>query len=124
LIVRELELRYAVTLPADFKDYLLNSCPAEDACDVETTTWWAVGSMKTVPEDYSFNVNHPAIALHANKCLLFADYCIWCWAWAITCTDDEDRGKVALIGGAPDRFVADSFSDFVQRYIGDVRSVC
>ncbi|HYD38316.1 MAG TPA: helix-turn-helix transcriptional regulator [Allosphingosinicella sp.] len=28
-----------------------------------------------------------------------------------------DRGRVALIGGSPDRFVADSFSDFVTRYL-------
>lgn len=63
------------------------------------------------------------IAAEAHSYLFFADYSIWCWAWAICCGDGPNRGKVALVGGAPDRIVADSFSDFVERYLRDPASV-
>ena len=35
--------------------------------------------------------------------------------WTISCTDDDNRGRVALIGGLPDHFVANSFVEFVER---------
>jgi len=68
-------------------------------------------------------VSNSQIAGSQAQYLFFADYCIWCWAWAIACTNDGNRGKVAVIGGAPDRFVADSFSDFVQKYLASPTSV-
>jgi hypothetical protein len=52
-----------------------------------------------------------------NICF-FADYLIWCWAWAIVCGDDENRGRVVVISGH-DRFVADSFAQFVDLHISD-----
>jgi hypothetical protein len=63
------------------------------------------------------------VARDASKYLFFADYMIWCWAWAIACGDGEHRGRVAVINGVSDRFVADSFGQFVDRYILDKNSV-
>ena len=48
---------------------------------------------------------------------------IWSWAWAICCEEGGDRGKVALIGGAPDRIVVSSFTEFVKAYIEDSPAV-
>jgi len=110
-------------LPDGFKEYLLASCPDEDTADKENTTWWAFDRIKNVPEEYEHEVLNAEISAHAGQYLFFADYCIWCWAWAISCTDDSNRGRVAIIGGSPDRFVADTFSEFKQRYLRDIRSV-
>ena len=59
----------------------------------------------------------------AERCLFFADYMAWCWAWIICCEEGEDHGRVAVIG-AGDRRVADSFTDFVKAHIADSMSVC
>ena len=56
------------------------------------------------------------IAKDAAKYLFFADYAIWCWAWAIACGEDENHGRVVVISGQ-DRFVANSFAQFVDLYI-------
>ena len=92
--------------------------------DNEVTTWWNFRDIKNIPDGLAGEVG-PVIRDRGEKYLFFADYSLWCWAWAISCTEDEDRGKVAMItNGAHDRFVADSFSDFVARYVSDMRLVC
>ena len=122
--VEDLERRYALTIPEAFKDYLLHACPKPDAWDAENSTWWDFGRIKNVTEEYEHKLHEPSISSHADQYLVFADYAIWCWAWAIACTNDENRGKIALIGGNPDRFVANSFTAFVEAYTSDFRSVC
>jgi hypothetical protein len=122
--IQELERRYAVCLPEDFKAYLLASSPVEELWDGENTIWWHFDRIRNIPDEYEHEVSNPQIASRQSQYLFFADHCIWCWAWAISCTNDGNRGKVAIIGGAPDRFVADSFSEFVEKYLRDIRSVC
>jgi hypothetical protein len=119
-----LEQRFQVRLPEDFRRYLLTSAPHEDFWDEEHTIWWPLGRIRNIPEEYEHAISHPRIAAAASQYLFFADYSIWCWAWAISCTDDEDRGRVALIGSDPDHFVANSFTDFVERYTRSFESVC
>jgi hypothetical protein len=121
--ILELEERYSLTLPADFRRYLLSASPREELWDEEDTIWWPLARIRNIPEEYEHGVSDERIAAKAGQYLFFADYCVWCWAWAIACTDDENRGRVAIIGGSPDRFVADSFADFVDRYTLDFNSV-
>jgi len=123
-MIETLQDQYGVLLPIDFKEYILTACPAEDFWDAEHTVWWHFGRIKNVPEEYPHEIRSVTIAEQARRYLFFADYCDWCWAWAISCTYDENWGKIALIGEAPDRFVANSFSDFVQKYLADIRLVC
>lgn len=119
-----LEQRYQVRLPEDFRNYLLTICPVGDDWDEHDTFWWPLGRIRNIPEEYGHEISNPRIAAAADRCLFFADYSIWCWAWAISCSEDEDRGRVAMIGGDPDHFVADSFTDFVERYTQSFDSVC
>jgi hypothetical protein len=110
-------------LPEDFRQYLRVSSPVGEEMDAEMVTWWGIGRVKNIPDEFPHALA-PIISDEGKKYLFFADYCIWCWAWAISCADDDSRGKVALIAGHPyDRFVANSFSDFVQTYLSDARSV-
>ena len=119
----ELERSYHVVLPKDFRQYLRVSSPVGEGMDAEMVTWWGISRVKNIPNEYPHALA-PIISDEGKKYLFFADYCIWCWAWAISCADDDSRGKVALIAGDTyDRFVANSFSDFVQKYLSDARSV-
>lgn len=121
-VVAALEARYGITLPDDFRDYVKEAVPTAENWDAEDGNWWPVSRIKNIPEEYGQVVGEP-IAKNASKHLFFLDYSIWCWAWAISCADDETRGKVALIGGSPDGYVADSFTEFVERYTSDWGSI-
>lgn len=120
--IGELESRYRLTLPDDFRAYLGHAAPAEDFWDDNDVIWWSPGRIRNIPDEYEHDLADPAIAREAETYLFFADYMIWCWAWAICCSDGPNRGKIVLIGG-PDRFVADSFSRFVSLYLERPESV-
>jgi hypothetical protein len=120
--VEALELRYSVRLPDDFKAYLLAGAPAEYLWDHDCN-WWPVQRIKNIPDEYEHSIGDAAIAAEANAYLFFADYLVWSWAWAICCSDGPNRGKVAIIDGVQDRFVADSFSDFAARCVRDPHSL-
>lgn len=122
--IERFEQRYAVRLPASFQDYVSAACPVEDpSYDNELTNWWPFESLCTVAEGYEHELA-PAISRYRDKLVLFADYSIWCWGWAINCAAGVDQGKVAVIAGnAHDRFVADSFGSFVNKYVEDDASV-
>jgi hypothetical protein len=116
------ENRYSVVLPRSFREYLTNASPVNDpSWDDDLTNWWPFEKLQSVSEGYEHEVS-AAIAPYDEKLILFADYSIWCWAWAINWAPGADHGKVAVIGGR-DRFVADSFDDFVDKYLADQGSV-
>jgi hypothetical protein len=117
--IAALEARYDIVLPEDFREYLLNSCPGERAwCfDDASTDWWPLGRIKVVEEE----LEGPKIK-EANRpywrYLFFADGYIWCWAWAICCDrGDADYGRIRVFGREPDRFVAESFAEFVDLHV-------
>lgn len=115
--IAALESNYGILLPDDFREFLSLSSPVGEAIDNEMVNWWSFDQIKNIPDEFSHPLN-PVIADGGRKYLIFADYCLWCWAWAISCADDGSRGQVAIIAGNPhDRIVANSFSDFVQRYV-------
>jgi hypothetical protein len=127
--VEALEKRYGICLPEDFRDYLLHSCPKDEFSNWDDgTSWWSFDRIKNIPEelahiaDFSVGgetkITDEVIARDAAKYIFFADYAIWCMAWAICCDGGPDRGRVAVISGQ-DRFVADDFAQFVEMYIED-----
>jgi hypothetical protein len=116
--VGALERKYGIRFPDDFREYLLHACPKDDFWDEQMTIWWPLSRIKNIPEEYAHRVRDEAIARCANKYFFFADYMIWCWAWAIACTEDVNRGRIVVISGY-DRFVANSFAEFVDQYVVD-----
>jgi hypothetical protein len=115
-----LERKYGVRLPDEFRAYLIHSRvrPANEL-DQQGITWWPLDCIENVADEYPHPIRDATIARDSATYLFFADYLIWCWAWAIACGDDENRGRVVVITGINDRFVADSFAEFVDRYIDD-----
>jgi len=122
--VEALERRTGLTLPEDFRRYLLMLSPGSENIDDEMTTWWPTGRIRMIPEEYAHPIAQPQVAALAGRYLFFADFSFWCWAWAIACTEDENHGRVVLIGASPDRFVAESFDAFVTLYLHDWTLVC
>ncbi|MEI6643392.1 MAG: SMI1/KNR4 family protein [Novosphingobium sp.] len=122
--IAALEQRYGVTLPDDFRNYLRESAPVAENCDEEDGKWWPIERIRNIPDEYEHEVG-AALARNAAQHLFFVDFSIWCWAWAISCANDETRGKIAVIGGggSADGYVADSFAEFVQKYTEEWTSI-
>jgi hypothetical protein len=116
--VREIERRYGVALPDDFRTYLLECAPQQDFWDEEDAIWWSPARLRNLPEEYPYPIRNARIAEKAACYIFFADYFIWSWAWAICCDSGADRGKVAVFS-SEDRFVAHSFTEFVETYVTD-----
>lgn len=122
LWIDALERRYAVRIPEDFKQYLLHASPRETYWDDIGTQWWPAHAIKNIPDECPDGPPggiNPAIESERDKYLIFADYLIWCYAWAICCSEGENRGKIALIGGIPDIFVASDFREFLKLELDD-----
>jgi hypothetical protein len=114
--IRALEERYSIRLPDDFRRYLLATMPHGNEWDDEGTRWFPLADIKSLREECADWTT--VSALDSDKLLVFADFLIWCYAWAVDCSDTENRGKIAMITG-DDHYVADSFDDFLDRYLRD-----
>jgi hypothetical protein len=114
--IRALEERYSVRLPEDFRGYLFAAMPHGNEWDAEGTRWFPVADIKSLREECADW--DTVSALDSDKLLVFADFLIWCYAWAIDCSDTANRGKIALITGN-DHYVAGSFDEFLDRYLRD-----
>lgn len=120
--IAALENRYRVSLPHEFREYLKLGAPKKENWDAEDGNWWPIERIKNVPDEYDHPVSE-VIRRNAPQHLIFLDYSIWACAWAISCADDETRGRVAIIDGLRDGYVADSFGEFVERYTTDWLSI-
>ncbi len=116
----EIERRYSLVLPEDFREYLLHASPREFHWDFQGTQWWPAGEIKNlVDECPDWPPGHPEVDEERDKYLVFADYLVWCYAWAICCSEGANRGKIAIIGGMPETFVAGSFREFLRLELAD-----
>ena len=121
--IQTIEQRYFVTLPDDFRAYLLETAPADDFWDVETVTWWSPSNLKNIPDETTHPIRNLSVEKRAQTYLFFADYLIGSSAWAICCDQGSDRGKIVSIDGGRDAFVAPSFTAFLGAYLADWTSV-
>jgi hypothetical protein len=112
--VEALENRHALQLPEDFRAYLIYAAPSTTFMDDIGTQWWAASEIKTItdecPDGPPGQINHE-IEQEKDAFLVYA--------WAICCSNGPNRGKIALIGGLPDTFVANNFRDFLLLELTD-----
>jgi hypothetical protein len=117
IAVQDLQRRYQLRLPEPFRAYLIETAPRTDRMDDIGIIWWAPERIKSLPDECGRETpedqRNAEIEDEAHSYLVFADYLDWCYAYAICCSEGPNRGKIALIGVTPDRFVASSFSRFV-----------
>lgn len=122
--VAELETRYAIALPSDFRDYLLEGSSVSGWNDPFGLGWYSIHHLKRLtdfgdlaPPETPAQVE---ISREANSYLVFADYLDWCgYGYAICCSGGTNRGRVAMVCPDPYRFIATSFSNFVALAAAD-----
>ncbi|MDB5159652.1 MAG: Cell wall assembly/cell proliferation coordinating protein [Mucilaginibacter sp.] len=116
--IASLEARWGIRFPADFRDYLLRACPGAgfELWDDDDTTWWSMDRLKLIDEEYDQPLSAPDLDKERGSAVFFADYMIWCLAWAVCCGPGPNYGRVLVVSGA-DRFVADDFAGFVDQYL-------
>jgi len=118
--VSAIEHEYSIYLPAQFREYLLKSCPFGSGLDDSYTDWWSLERISSVAEEYKGwekRLKNNDVLEYPHSYLFFADYSIWCWAWAICCKQGPNYGRVVQIDKIDDHFVANDFSQFVNEYI-------
>ena len=111
-----IEAKYDITLPDDFRTYLLKACPKPHGGEMDENyvSWWPLKDIKTIPEEYE-DYEQLKIGGGPEKYLFFADHLVWSWAWAICCELGNEFGRIIWIGDGA--IIANSFSDFVEKYI-------
>jgi len=118
--IANLEKKYAVKLPHEFREYLRWACPKSvDQSDPELTTWWELDRIKSLEEEYEgskYLKKNPEFLKDASSYIVFVDYLIWSWSWAICCKPGDNYGRIVQLLG-PIEFVSNSFEEFVQAYI-------
>lgn len=121
--VAALEVRYGVHLPPDFRDYLLNACSTADdggLMDDQNSAWWGLDRLRSVSEEYEYPLTDDELVPERDTAIFFADHMSWAMAWAICCRAGPNYGRIFVCSDV-DRFVADSFSIFVEQYLADHR---
>ena len=117
-VANALEAKYDIRLPEDFKAYLVEGSPAEEAMRGRGFSLWAPERIKSMPDECHSETPldqiNPVIQVEANRYLVFSDFLVWCYAYAICCSEGPNRGKVAIIGDGGDRLVADNFYTFIE----------
>lgn len=120
--VATLAARYDVALPSDFHAYLLHGCPVtEGGMDHELGSWWPLERIRNLPDEEGCGPT-PDLPGNGARYLLFADLLNWCHAWAISCEPGPTYGHVIRVSDT-NVVVAESFTDFVERYVWDWKSI-
>jgi hypothetical protein len=113
----DLERRYAIRLPDDFRAYLSDHSTVEDWMDDRGFIWWAAGGIKSLLDECGAETpsdqRNETIEEEAAFYIVFADFLSWCYAYAICCSEGPNRGRIAMIGGGRDCFVAEGFTEFL-----------
>ncbi len=117
-----LEDKYAIRLPEDFRAYLKAVMPEGNQWDHDGTKWWPLNEIKTVQEECKEWPDQYPPTGNGDKQLVFADWLIWCYGWAIDCSETENRGRVLKVVDG-DEYVATSFNDFLDRYLRKDHSI-
>lgn len=113
------EQKYKVQLPAEIRDYYLAANgfgPADDQDD-NGFSFWPLARVCPVNAfdggKWSSDQTH--------NCFIFADYLSLSWGYGFRLTPDAIRAAVCIVGTATrnPRWIAESFSAFVDLYIRD-----
>jgi hypothetical protein len=116
--ITSLELRVGLSLPEDFRNYLLAADGFASPSDQDRNGFRFWPSREVASVD-AFDGGR-FISQGTAKLLLFADYLGWSWAYAIRAGNDRDS-SVHIVGAADGHLhqVADSFLEFSRLYVMD-----
>jgi cell wall assembly regulator SMI1 len=115
--VRTFEANHGVILPDDLRNYFLRHDGMDQ--DAKGFSFWPLARVRPAAEELA-ELSSTETPVELDGYFAFADYLVWCWAWAIRLTaDPAGSNSVIMIGtgdGVPLK-VASSFGEFVDLYL-------
>lgn len=110
--LEEFERRHHVRVPAEFAGYLSTvdgmNLGESDRHDIR---FWPLAEIRSVLTELP-----DADPGQFEHYFIFADYCLWCHAYAIRLSE-ETRNDVVIVGGDSPITVGGSFADFLRHYV-------
>src|SRR5688572_33422852 len=87
-VAQELERRYDLDLPDEFRAYVIEGLPRADWMHESGIIWWAPERLKSLKDECGTETPedqiNPEIEVEADHYLVFADFLDWCgYAYAI-----------------------------------------
>lgn len=118
-LVQDLESRYPVRLPEDFRWYLTENSGWDDYAGIG---WYSIDRIKSLPEVAGDELTggNSEVSEEAEQYLVFADFLDWCgYGYALCCSEGPRRGHVVIVYPPPGRFICRTFTTFVQLAAAD-----
>jgi hypothetical protein len=121
--IEAFEWARGVRLPPDVRAYFatLNGT-RDDAMDQELISFWSLDRVRSAAAELE---HQEPVSPEASEFFCFADYSIWCHAYAVRLSADGTAPtEVAVVNDGRDLIpVASSFSAFLRAYLSDARRV-
>lgn len=115
------ERRHGVALPPAMRDYFQIANGNRDM-GTDFFRFWTLQEVKLVSEELTDPI-------HTDRndypqCFIFADYLLWCWAYAVCLSNDANADEpVYIIGGTDKIVIAATFLEFMQKYAANPDSL-
>ena len=120
--IADFEERYQVVMPTEVRAYFEAMDGQREELGTDFFGFWPLAKVRLVSEELN--------DIHLDRFdfpggFVFADYLCWSWGYAVEMgSSSEIGGAVYFIGGgAPNRLLASSFSEFIRAYVTDSNSV-
>lgn len=121
-MVQEIERQHDVKIPADLFEHLLHVPLTGEGIDGgELVLFWSADCVTSIADKYKRSRwltdgwEHPGCP---ETHLIFCDYMVSCWDWAVECAPGPNHGKIVLVSSDADEwFVYDSFAEMVDDYV-------
>jgi len=119
--LRNFETAHGVRFSQDLRDYFRAVDGMEEGTmATDYFSFWPLHTIKRMSEELGPECY--ADVIEPDQYFIFADYCIWCWGYAIRLTGNHaDSNPVFFTGNRPDngRIIASSFTEFLELYLTD-----
>jgi cell wall assembly regulator SMI1 len=115
--VRKFEANHGVILPDDLRNYFLRHDGMDQ--DAKGFSFWPLARVRPAAEELA-ELSSTETPVELGGYFAFADYLVWCWAWAIRLTADPAGSNPVIMIGTADGVplkVASSFGEFVDLYL-------
>lgn len=122
--ITSFEAKHGVVLPKAVREYFLFVDGTGGNMDEWHFCFWPLSDVKPVYEQ--LDGDHYPDRYAYPDCYVFADYCVDCWDYAFRLTRDSSQPAPVFRvtgGDTPGEMMAESFLEFMCRYLAEPDSV-